>query len=287
MIIGAGFDCARLEWQNNLCLSEATGHTPERDMREHFQILRNLGVTHVRDGLPWFHPLEPRLQAALTCRMNVVWDLDHYWRHPDPSEYAKRIVKAVSKVYGDDHIFQVCFNETWLAEKMTPGHGRDAAVSDAKLILYILQQNLPNVRLITAEPAHVPYEIEAHAPFADDAFALGINLYPSSMEWGIADALRAMAARYPGKTLYVTETGLHPGLDRRWQGIDRKSDWLHYVAAEVKSVCDEGVPVERVYLYPIVNTPSWHNPAEYWDHGLIRPDGSVDQDLVGALEDYR
>ena len=280
--LGAGFDCGRLEWQGNLCLLDATDHTPDRAMRTHYEILQSYGIRHVRDGLPWWHPIEPRLQVARDARMDVIWDLDHYWRHPAPTDYAKRLVMAVRRVCPDQP-FRCCFNETMLADMMTPGQDRDTVVRIARQILAILRAGDVDVRLVTAEPGHSIHEIATHTPLADEASAIGLNYYPQHGAIGIGEALRALARRYPGKPLLVTETGLHPGLSRRWNGIDCKGAWLEHVLAEVAAVRADGVPVEGVYLYPIVNTPNWDDPRERWDHGLIRDGLEVDPALAAAI----
>ncbi|MCO6050860.1 hypothetical protein NGM99_13835 [Mesorhizobium sp. RP14(2022)] len=281
--IMAGFDCARLEWQNDLCLLTATDHVPERRMREHYELMKAHGVHTVRDGLPWWHPIEPRLQVAKDAGMEVIWDLDHYWRHPAPTDYAKRVAMAVQRVC-PGQTFWVCFNENRLAGLLTPGQDQAEVVAKAKEIMRVLRANIYDVRLVTAEPAHIPDEIEAHAGLADQADVLGINIYPYHADWSIGEALRAMAARYPDRPLMITETGLHPGLDRKWEGIDCKAEWLRHVRGEVRGAQHwNRINVVGICLYPIVNTPSWNDPRERWDHGLIREDGSVDEALSAAM----
>lgn len=285
----AGFECGRLEWQNNRCLLTSTDHVVGGKMAAHYKLLRGHGVYTVRDGLPWWLPLEPRLQLARELNMNVIWDLNHYWRHPDPFGYARNLVKAVWKV-SPDRPFRVCFNETWIHPTMCPGQSTADVVFESRMILEILKANLPDVRVITAEPAHLPSELLAHQPFADEAEFIGLNFYPHRMEQKIIDMLHRTRAQYPGKQILITETGLHTGYGGDWARPDlfnrgmSKEQWLDHV---MNCIAASGVPVAGVCVYPIVNGTDWHAGGHTrYDNGLIREDLTVDPGLSTLLRGY-
>lgn len=279
--IQAGFECGRLEWQGNFCMLSGTGHLPERSMWPHYEIVRAHGIRTVRDGLPWWLPIEPRLKTAHEAGMEVVWDLNHYWRHPDPIGYAERVAAAVRSACPKG-TFWCCFNELSVHPRMVPGESFGYAAEQARSIIGVLRSRLADVRLITAEPAHRPHEIGAHAPLADLADVIGINVYPHELRRDIARSLRDAALRY-GKAVMIAETGLHKGHRRRWKGIDCKGEWLQTV---LDAVARSRVHVVGVCLYPIVNTPAWNAPhRRRWDHGLIRADLSVDPQLSAAIMD--
>lgn len=61
------------------------------------------------------------------------------------------------------------------------------------------------------------------------------------------------------RPLFVGETG-HFGAGR--------APWLRQIAAEVQQARHEGVPVEGVCLYPILDRPGWDNPTHWHNAGL-------------------
>ncbi|MBP0440130.1 hypothetical protein [Tianweitania sediminis] len=248
-------------------------------MANHYRIVKAHGIKTVRDGLPWWLPIEARLQAAKSADLEVIWDLNHYWRHPDPIGYVERVVDAV-RIAAPDQTFWCCFNELSFHARMVPGEGFDYVVEQARTIVSILRKGLPDVRLITAEPAHRPQEIGAHA-LADLADVIGVNVYPHELKRDISRSLRDAANRY-GKPVMISETGLHKGHHRRWKGINDKGEWLAHV---LDAVARSRTHVVGVCLYPIVNAPAWNAPHRgRWDHGLIREDLSVDPTLSAAIK---
>lgn len=276
----AGFECGRLEWQGNFCLLTGTGHLPEEKMRAHYDIALAHGIRTVRDGLPPWLPIEPRLRVAREAGMEVIWDFNHYWRHSDPQGYAERVAEAVLAVAPDED-FWCCFNETSFHPRMVPGESTAYVVDQARTIVAILKRRLVRLRLVTSEPAHRPHEIGAHA-LADLADVVGINVYPHNLRRSIARSLRDVAERY-GKPVMIAETGLHKGHYRRWKHIDDKGEWLRHVMGEVER---SRVSVIGLCLYPIVNSPAWNAPHRHrWDHGLIREDLTLDPSLSAAICD--
>jgi len=61
--------------------------------------------------------------------------------------------------------------------------------------------------------------------------------------------LAEVHARY-GRPVLIAETGA--------EGTARAA-WLHYVASEVRAALADGVPVEGICLYPVVEYPGWEN----------------------------
>jgi beta-glucosidase/6-phospho-beta-glucosidase/beta-galactosidase len=71
------------------------------------------------------------------------------------------------------------------------------------------------------------------------------------------DILHEVFERYR-RPLFVGETGAEG---------DVRPDWLCYVGAEVCAALRQGIPVEGICLYPIVNFPGWDNDR-YCHNGL-------------------
>jgi beta-glucosidase/6-phospho-beta-glucosidase/beta-galactosidase len=71
------------------------------------------------------------------------------------------------------------------------------------------------------------------------------------------DILREVFERYQ-RPLFVGETGAEG---------DARAEWIRYVGAEVCAALRQGVPVEGVCLYPVVNFPGWDNDR-YCRNGL-------------------
>jgi polysaccharide biosynthesis protein PelF len=74
------------------------------------------------------------------------------------------------------------------------------------------------------------------------------------------ELLREVYDRYR-RPLFVAETGIEG---------DLRADWLRYVGGEVRAALADGVPVEGICLYPIVNHPGWdddrHCHNGLWDY---------------------
>ena len=84
----------------------------------------------------------------------------------------------------------------------------------------------------------------------------------------VSAMLREVYDRYR-RPLFVAETGIED---------DSRPAWLRYVCREVFTAIEEGVPVEGVCLYPVVNHPGWdddrhcHNGLlDYPDTDGVRP----------------
>ena len=87
--------------------------------------------------------------------------------------------------------------------------------------------------------------------------------------------LRRVYERYR-RPFFVAETGAEDG---------RRPGWLRYVGEEVAAAITEGVPVEGVCLYPVVNHPGWEDDRHchngLWDYC----DEAGGRELCGELAD--
>ena len=281
----AGFEAA--PFGPHRCLLTSDGHLPHKAMDYHYDALKALGIVTVRDALPPWLPLAARLRTAWKAGMAVVWDLDHYWQHEEPTAYALRVASAVRRELPEWLPFWVCFNELHMAP-MLCGLPTAEAQRRARIILTVLRDELPVVGLWTAEPAHHQPEVEAHAPLADEAEVIGLNLYPHELSRPVEEVLRETAARYPGKRIAITETGAHVGHFWRVRGDLyppdlTKSQWLRHVREAVER---SGVPVESVCLYPAIDGLNWTDHHLRNDSGLLRPDGEPDPDLAAAVREW-
>ncbi|GGE03533.1 glycosyl transferase family 1 [Aureimonas endophytica] len=66
-------------------------------------------------------------------------------------------------------------------------------------------------------------------------------------------------ARY-GRPIFIAETGIES---------DRRAEWLAYVGAETRAAMRQGVPVEGLCLYPVLDHPGWDD-GRYCPNGLLR-----------------
>jgi len=161
----------------------------------------------------------------------------------------------------------------------------------------------PRARFITAEPLinvvsptddpHLQADAEAYRQYQFEAFdmlagrsdpelggddkyldIIGVNYYPENQWWirgptipfghyayrPLSDMLAEVHERYLRPVL-ISETGA--------EGSARPS-WLHYVLSEVGEARNQGVPVEGVCLYPILDYPGWDN-GRHCQVGLLGP----------------
>jgi hypothetical protein len=103
---------------------------------------------------------------------------------------------------------------------------------------------------------------------------VGVNYYPRN-QWmlegpvvrqgeplyrPLRELLAEVHARYR-RPLLLAETGAEG---------DARAGWLAYVGAEVRAAIEQGVPVEGVCLYPILDYPGWDNerhcPTGLWGY---------------------
>jgi beta-glucosidase/6-phospho-beta-glucosidase/beta-galactosidase len=155
----------------------------------------------------------------------------------------------------------------------------------------------PRARFITAEPlinlvcgSPVPEHIQASETYRLSQFEaldmlkgtlepelggspefidiVGVNYYPDN-QWyhcgptipmghhayrPLSDMLAEVHERYQ-RPIVIAETGA--------EGSGRAA-WLHYVCSEVRFAREDGVPIEGVCLYPILDYPGWDNDRTCW-----------------------
>ncbi|POO54918.1 glycosyltransferase family 4 protein [Agrobacterium rosae] len=85
-------------------------------------------------------------------------------------------------------------------------------------------------------------------------------------------------ARY-GKPIFIAETGIEG---------DRRASWASYIHQEVTAAMKQGVPIEGICLYPIVNHPGWDDDRAC-ENGLLAAkfengERSVHQPLLEELK---
>lgn len=121
---------------------------------------------------------------------------------------------------------------------------------------------------------------------------LGLNYYPSN-QWiyhgrklrrteaiyqPLRELLVDMYAHYQ-RPVVISETGT--------EGRDRPH-WLHYVLDEVYAAMEEGVPIEGVCLYPILNHPGWDNDRHctngLWDYAGDEGNREIYKPLAAELQ---
>jgi len=109
---------------------------------------------------------------------------------------------------------------------------------------------------------------------------IGVNYYDRNQWWNFGktiwrhepeyrpfrEILAEVYIRY-SRPMFVSETGTEDA-DRPY--------WLRYVASEVQAVKQQGVPLDGICIYPILNHPGWDDDRHclngLWDYA--QPDGS-------------
>ncbi len=87
----------------------------------------------------------------------------------------------------------------------------------------------------------------------------GSMIVPSDPHYRhVRDMLAEIYERYQ-RPLFIAETGIED---------ETRPAWLRYVANEVAAALSEGVPVEGICLYPILNHPGW-NDERHCYNGLF------------------
>lgn len=121
---------------------------------------------------------------------------------------------------------------------------------------------------------------------------LGVNFYPHN-QWlypsremvprsdpayrPMSDLLQETYERY-GRPLFISETGAED---------DGRPGWLRYVGEQVRAALRQGIPVEGICLYPIVNSPGWidsrHCHNGLWDYANARGERPLCQPMADEL----
>jgi hypothetical protein len=91
------------------------------------------------------------------------------------------------------------------------------------------------------------------------------------------EMLSEVHQRY-GRSIFVAETGA----ENR-----RRAGWLRYVCQEVQAALNNGVPLEGICLYPILNHPGWvddrHCHNALWDYADSHGDREIYKPLAREL----
>jgi beta-glucosidase/6-phospho-beta-glucosidase/beta-galactosidase len=97
----------------------------------------------------------------------------------------------------------------------------------------------------------------------------------------LREMLQEAYQRYE-RPILIAETGAE---DRRRAG------WLRYVCEEAQAVINEGVPLQAICLYPILNHPGWeddrHCRNALWDYPDAKGNRSIYQPLARELRRWR
>lgn len=268
-------------------LLETTRHLPTDRMAFHYEIAKLHGMTTVRDGLFHGGSVVERMGLAKAAGVRVIWDVIHFHLIRQP-QYAytlgRRAASVHLQVFGPDVPLYLCpLNEIethhWVTGTeggMAPQIERWHAVADgAKGVLG------DQVRFVSSSVINHPDDDWAGVDaIAERCDVIGLNMYPHAIRYPVRDLLR-IAHERTGKPVMITETGFHNGHPHHH---GTKAEWVRMIDQQVREAKEDGVPVWGWTLYPMVNCTPWDRSGdEEWDHGLIRLDGTLDEDLSRAL----
>lgn len=141
MQVHAGFECGRVHGGTHDLL-EATGHTPKRQMAQHYHIARMHGARWARDGIPPDVEPKSRMLCAALAGIKAIWDLDHFWQHEDPEGYARRIGVAAWELMPTSDLWVCPMNEPETVPLMT-GATWKAAVAKGRRMLEAIREVHP------------------------------------------------------------------------------------------------------------------------------------------------
>jgi len=95
------------------------------------------------------------------------------------------------------------------------------------------------------------------------------------------EIIREVYERY-GRPIFIAETGTED---------DFRPEWFRYVVSEVCAAIAEGIPVEGICLYPILNHPGWvddrHCHNGLWDYADDQGNRALYQPLADELQNQR
>lgn len=118
---------------------------------------------------------------------------------------------------------------------------------------------------------------------------IGVNFYPHN-QWRLqggpvplgrhdyrpcSEMLGDMYARY-GKPMFIAETGAEHSA---------RPVWLHYVAQEVRTAVEAGVPIVGICLYPVTDYGGWDNDRACEVGLFCSPDEAGDRRVYRPLAD--
>lgn len=127
---------------------------------------------------------------------------------------------------------------------------------------------------------------------------VGVNFYPHN-EWMLSEEgqgfIRTDDSRYkPFRELladayarfriplYISETGTED---------EERVPWMRYVCQEVAAAIEEGIPIEGICIYPIVNHPGWvddrHCYNGLWDYADERGEREIYEPLEAEIRRWQ
>ncbi len=108
----------------------------------------------------------------------------------------------------------------------------------------------------------------------------GIHLYPGDPGYIPFSTLLTQTFTRYGRPITIAETGIEG---------DRRAAWFSYIAAEAFAARQQGVPVEGLCLYPVVNHIGWDDgrvcPSGLFGHEPLSSGRTVHGPLAEALAD--
>ena len=110
----------------------------------------------------------------------------------------------------------------------------------------------------------------------------GTTIEPSHPQYRpVWQMLQELYQRYE-RPLFIAETGIED---------DARPAWLRYMGHEVRTAIREGVPVQGLCLYPIVNHPGWDDDRHcyngLWDYADANGVREIFEPLASELESQR
>ncbi len=264
-------------------------------------------------------PINRAFRIAAEADVEVIWDLVHFGfplgvSPADPffpellSEFGRRVART-AKEYGQP-LWLCVINEPTITAHFCgqigqwgPALRRQGQSLKRKLVraqietIRAVRAINPDARFLHTDPYTGPKSFETEAldwltgrsepklggseEFLD---VLGINHFPHFGGPRIAANIVALGERYR-RPILLAETSLHQGHPKH-TGYSDRGAWLRYVVDQCASARKRGVPVQGVCWYPAIDSPAWNGRrGQFWSHGLLRPDGALDQSLADAVRE--
>jgi len=89
---------------------------------------------------------------------------------------------------------------------------------------------------------------------------------PDPRRADFSDLLREVWDKYQ-RPLIISETGHFD---------EGRSQWLTHILEETKKAMDNGVPLEGLCIYPVIDRPCWHDPQKILSNGLLDHPESIE-----------
>ena len=349
--IQAGFECSthKLRDGTRLDLIQSTQH--DRFARKDYARLKEFGIKTIRIGAQWhliegspasynFQSLDTILNAAADCGMEVILDLLHFgWPDhiqifaDDFTERFSSFTRAVIKYLRsrtDACRFIASVNEvsyfSWAGGDVAAinpyainrGHELKhilirAAVASSEILL----NELPNVRLVSPEPAiHIVGNPaiegdEAEAAAYTDAMFQAWDMLSGRLEpelGGRPEYLDIVGVNFYQRNQWIHNTMTPVSRDdpryRHFSDIleeiwlrysrplfvsetgtedDGRADWFNYICSQVSFALSRGIPVHGICLYPILNHPGWADNRHCHNGLFDYPDASGNRQVYHPL----